>query len=1031
MPAQSVASSTARAVDPSRHRPRAGARSAGSALALLLRALAPVPMLAAAAAATAVAATAVAQPAAQRVVSGTVVTQAGQRPLADAQVGIEGTTLGASTDASGHFRIANVPGDTARLTVRHIGYQPTAMTVRVGAANVVIQMAERALELNQVVVTGTPGATQRRALGNAVTNIDAASVTEVAPIQSMQQLLNGRAPGVVVMPTSGAVGTGSLGNNPLLYVDGVRVNNASATGPASQSFGSSPISRLNDINPDDIESIEILKGPSAATLYGTEASNGVINVITKRGTTGAARWNVMVRQGVNYFRDWRNRFPTNYGVNPATKQLETLNMDSLVAGNGGDLFRNGRHQEAELAVNGGSPLFNYYASGSITDADGAEPSNYTRKYGTRVNLGITPSPKLHLTTSLGYVTGPTYLSAEAGFGGRVWTTLLATPTTYNTWQHGFYSGIPVRYDEVYKMWQDLDRFTASVTAEHTPISWFRHRLTIGFDRTAEGNNYLFPRIDSLVSDPTFGSDALGYRELGQATTTYRTVDYAATGTWNATKTLRFETSAGAQYYKNATDSLLAFGSVFPAPGLESVAATTSQKGQSQDFTEDATLGYYGQEQIAWNDRLFVTAAVRSDKSSAFGTKVGNVTYPKFSFSYVISEEPWWSGTPVLHALTSLRLRGAYGEAGKAPTTYAALRTFAPVSGPGDSPAVTPQYIGNPDLGPERGVETELGLDASAFDDRAGLAFTFYNKKTTDAILFQQLAPSIGFNGTQPFNAGGIRNRGVEVSLRGTPVRTDRFTWDLNATYNHNDNEVLDLLPGVNSVVYNTYSAGPVVMHKVGFPAFAFFDHRVVAAQLDGSGNAIKSSVMCDDGKGGSTPCYDASGSVVAPLVYVGQSVAPTDASLSTTFSFLRNFRLYGQLDLKSGQKKVDGNTRARCFFFGGRCIENFDPLHADPIRVAQVQSNRALAPMVTTDGSFAKLREITLAYTIPEPIARRAHATRASLALSGRNLHTWTNYAGFEPEAMFNGGSRGGNIAFEQTTLPQLTSWLLTLNVGF
>ncbi|MEO6878431.1 MAG: TonB-dependent receptor, partial [Gemmatimonadaceae bacterium] len=511
--------------------------------------------------------------------------------------------------------------------------------------------------LDAVVVTGTAGAQAKRELGNAVTTVDAAAAVQAAAIPSMQTLLNGRAPGLVVMPTSGAVGTGSqvrirgiasfsLGNNPLLYIDGVRVNNAAASGPSNQAFGSSSISRLNDINPEDIESIEVLKGPSAATLYGTEASNGVINVITKHGNnSGAAHWNAVVRQGVNYLKDWKSIFPTNYGLSPVTGQIVPVSMDSLIAGNKGDLFQTGRHQESQLSVSGSSGVFNYYASGNLLETQGAEPTNFERHYSGRLNLGITPSPRFHVTTAMGYVTGPTNLSAEAGYGGRVYSTLLATPTKYGkgptdyaSWHHGFYSGIPYQYDSVYKMWQDLDRFTANATFENNPTDWFKHRLTLGIDRTNEGNNYYFPRLDSLSHLSSFSGDALGYRELDQNTITYRTIDYSASATWNPKPAYRFVTSGGAQYYHDATLSLGANGSVFPVPGLQSVNATTQSKSQSQDFFDDATLGYYLQEEIGWRERLYLTAAARWDNSSAFGANVNKVVYPKFGLSYVVSDE---------------------------------------------------------------------------------------------------------------------------------------------------------------------------------------------------------------------------------------------------------------------------------------------------------------------------------------------------------------------------------------------------------
>lgn len=975
-------------------------------------------------------------------VSGRVRAAGTDEPLAGAQIIVAGGTQRTATDNQGLFRITGLRGTTVTLDVRRIGYHSQRVSARVGQTDLVVTLTSNPASLAAVVVTGTVGATEKRELGNAVTTVDASAVTQAVSIPSMQSLLNGRAPGVVIMPTSGAVGTGSqvrvrgiasfsLGNNPLLYIDGIRVNNAAATGPANQSFGSSSISRLNDINPEDIQSIEVLKGPSAATLYGTEASNGVINVITKHGATGAARWNAVIRQGANYFQNWKSRFPTNYGPIGGTGPIVAVSMDSLINANGEDLFRTGRNQESELSVAGGAGGVDYYASGNLLESQGAEPSNFQRRYSGRLNLGLNPTPQLRITSAMGYITGPTYLSAEAGFGGRVFSTLLATPTTYgNRFRHGFHSGIPVQYDSVYKMWQDLDRFTANVTFEHTPATWLRQRLTLGLDRTNEGNNYFQPRNDSLNLSPSFSGDALGFRELDQVTTTYRTIDYSASATWNPTSTLRTVTSGGAQYYHDATNTLSAFGSVFPFPGLESVNATTQNKGQAQDFFDDAALGYYAQEEFAWRERLYLTAALRWDNSSAFGANVNKVVYPKYSLSYVASDDDFWKNNSLLSRVNSFRFRAAYGEAGKAPGTYDALRTFSSVSGPGDSPAVTPLTIGNPNLGPERGKEYEIGFDAGLWGDRVSYEVTKYHKRTTNAILFQQLPPSIGFSGSQPFNAGAILNQGWEHALHVSAYRGNDINWDLTFNYATNDNKVESLYQGSGFV-----TAGQFLRHTVGFPAFGWWERQLVSAQVDSLGRGIKSTMQCADGNGGNTPCYNASGSLVAPLVYLGRSTPPREGSVSTTVSFLKNFSVYTMVDFKNGSKKLDGNTRVRCLFFGGRCKENFPqafPANTlDPIREAEVNSNQQLLDFIITKDNFAKWRELTIAYNVPEQYARMMRAGHATVSVSGRNLHTWTSYQGFEPEAMFLGGSRGGNASWEQTTLPQLTTWIVTFNLGF
>jgi TonB-dependent SusC/RagA subfamily outer membrane receptor len=251
-------------------------------------------------------------------VAGVVIGTGGQ-PVAGANVLVTGGTQRAMTDSVGRFTLSGLSGDEVSLEVRRLGFQVARRQVRVGATNLQIPLVEASVALDAVVVTGTAGAQARREIGNSITRVDASAATELGTVGNVQQLLTARAPGVYVNPSSGVVGGGSrmrvrgasslsLSNEPLVYVDGVRINSQPATGPINQAFGtvagqSGGISRINDINPDDIESIEVIKGPAAATLYGTEASNGVIQIITKKGAAGRSGWNFTRGKGADYIPD--------------------------------------------------------------------------------------------------------------------------------------------------------------------------------------------------------------------------------------------------------------------------------------------------------------------------------------------------------------------------------------------------------------------------------------------------------------------------------------------------------------------------------------------------------------------------------------------------------------------------------------------------------------------------------------------------------------------------------------------------------
>jgi len=453
-----------------------------------------------------------------------------------------------------------------------------------------------------------------------------------------------------------------------------------------------------------------------------------------------------------------------------------------------------------------------------------------------------------------------------------------------------------------------------------------------------------------------------------------------------------------------------------------VDATTQNRTGLQTYVNNTTVGIYGQEQIAWKDTRFFTFGLRADDNSAFGENFNLVYYPKVSGTWVLSDESFFH----LPAVNTLRVRAAYGQSGQQPEQYAALRTFNPVTGPNDVGTVTPGTVGNEDLGPERSGELELGFDAGFLDDRLGLEFTYFNQHTRDAILLREIAPSTGFTGSQWVNAGRIENSGVEITLRGTPYQSENVRWDLGFHVATDHNEVVSL----GDVTSEDFvQAGSYVRHKIGYPVGSWFSQRVVSATMDADGNVPKSAMVCDDGAGGTTPCYSASGALVAPQVYLGRNIPKVDGGLNTTVTLFDKLELFAQVDFKTGYKKLDGNQRVRCFFFD-LCRENYVPQDYDPVQMAELQYG--LVDVLIHDASFAKLREISATYNFPAELAGQVGARTLSLTVAGRNLFTWTNYPGLEPEATFNGGSRGGSYSlWEQDVLPQLAQFIATLRVGF
>ena len=947
---------------------------------------------------------------------------------------LEGTRLGAVTGEGGRYRIANVPAGTHTVRARRIGYASAGRQVTVaagGSATANLTLEPAVASLDEVVVTGTAGGEQRRSIGNAVTTINADEAKSKSAAQNVSSLIGARAPGVIIAATTGRLGAGpaiqirgrnsiGLDNSPLLYVDGVRVNNATAAGPVGVSGrlggqASNVSGRLNDINPEDIESIEIIKGPAAATIYGTEAANGVIQIITKKGSSGRAQTSVRVENGLIRFLDAEDRLPTNYAKDTDGNIIEWNGVRSE-AENGTPLFRTGQTRTYNLSLAGGRDLARYYLSGAYQNDFGVEPNNSLRQFTFHANLNLSLSEKVEVGTSVNFVNMSSHLGADVGASamlGAVAGHSLLFPAA-----RGFYPNFPPEVPQtLYDNAQGVNRFTGSTTTTHRPTDWFTQRLVVGLDQTGDDSraieHFAGPDLARFI-----GSAAAG-GSIGQTLrrSTIISADYAGSVKANVTRALTTTASLGGQFFKTELNSSFLGGIGFPGQGVETVSAVAQPVTSTQTQTINTTIGAYGQEQLGWNDRLFLTGALRVDNNSAFGSQLKWVTYPKVSLAWVVNEEPMWRVNSIVN---TMKLRAAYGESGRQPAAFTALRTFSPAQGPGGSSAVTPNSIGNADLKPERGKEIELGFDSRLFD-RLSLDFTWFNKKTFDEIINQPIAPSSGFSGSQYANLGRVDNRGVEVLATLQAITRPNFSWEITGNYATNRDVIKDL-GGIGGTVI---SAGQT--NVVGGPIGGIYTRRVVSADRDPvTGKAI--NVLCDAG-GGQAPVA----CPTAPFQFIGTPTPRTTGAVGNTFWIGKQLRLYGLLDFKRGHRVLNSNEQIRCMGLAGAplCRANYYPLEYDPVYLAE-RVGTAAAQGITDQyyqpGDFVKLRELSATYVVPE---RLLHGlTRAAVTLAGRDLHTWTKYAGIDPEASV------ANIATSSTTadqglIPPLTRFIASINLTF
>ena len=464
-------------------------------------------------------------------VAGTVVAQGNQRPLAGVEVGVAGTPgKGTVTDASGRFRVTGLTGPTVVLNVRFLGFRPLTDTVQVGTTDLRIEMSERVIELNSVVVTGTAGGAQVRELGTSVAVVNAADIQAQTAVPTVQGLITGRAPGVDVISATGQVGAGSqirvrgvgsfsLSGTPLVYIDGVRTNNGQ-TGI---------VSRFNDIAPEEIASIEVLKGPAAATLYGTEAARGVINIITKRGTPGSSAYNFSAQTGNMWFDNAEGRMRTNYWLNPVTNDVWSINMVKSEKARGTPLFRTGDTYNFTASASGGAGIYRHFIGGEFSQAEGIVASNERTQKNARANLSVVPSSKLSIETSAGY------LNEQDDHGGRGRLRRSDLGSVRVAAAHGGRVPVPVhapcravadgraaassrrrKSTQQTSNWQDVRRFTGSASIKYDPVPWLSNRFLIGTDYTHGGHQLAAALPDGLghrlfpglaVRRTAFGDDA--------------------------------------------------------------------------------------------------------------------------------------------------------------------------------------------------------------------------------------------------------------------------------------------------------------------------------------------------------------------------------------------------------------------------------------------------------------------------------------------------------------------------------------------
>ncbi|MFN8572165.1 MAG: SusC/RagA family TonB-linked outer membrane protein [Gemmatimonadaceae bacterium] len=943
-------------------------------------------------------------------VSGTVSGEAGQ-PLPNAQIQIVGTRLGTRTGDNGRYTLVNVPVGAVRLRAMLIGHRPEDASINVRSGQTTTQdftLRTQALSLDAVVVTGAAGAARNRELGNSVSQINLSEVK--LPPSNVGQLLQGQGPGLQVMPSSAGAGSGSMirlrgnvsvamSNQPLVYVDGVRIRsdgyarNVPPTGSDLRS-GNDVASPMNDINPSDIDRVEIIKGAAAATLYGTEAAAGVIQIFTKSGRSGKPVWTFNVDQGfvhaLPFGPDMSEAPPSDtiYGcavVQPCSGTLQAYRDSfpsrfsglptrgvSRAGGTSRYLFidpwlRNGLQQRYSLSVGGGGDALKYFVSGTTTNEDGVLPNDNEKRNSVRGNFSFTPVANLLFSWNTSY-TKDEIANTAAGNN--------AHGLTLNAFRRDRNYASNDRPEIVAKMLdQDLnsfiDHFITGGSIAWSPSTKLTNKLTLGYDLAQIENRNLRPF--GFVSAPTgiISDRRNSYQNI--------TVDYVGNFVQPIGDQLRSTISWGAQGITTENRETSAYGENFPGPGEPTVTSAGTTLG-FEARSRVINAGGFGQLLLDYKNRYFLTAGLRIDGNSAFGRSFGLQQYPKVSFSWVASEESFW---PKWNP--ELKLRLAWGQSGRAPGAFDAVRTWDPV-GWGGQPAFFTRNVGNDKLGPERTSEIEAGFDAAFFGDRLTTNFTYFTRRIDDALFNARQIPSLGFLNSQLQNVGSMKSSGIELSADAPIIRTKNYEWTVGGSVYTTSSEVISL--------------GGAADFSLGNFGWIMKGQPIPVIRTD--------QCLTNPNAKGADPVISTD---PKDCVY-GPNLPNKTFGIRTSITLPHRITLSAIGEYEAGHYIYDGaayNAVVRSVRWPG-CYNFYTLQESNRLAEATaLDKARCTVSLTRADyfiypADFFKLRDVSL--VIPVPRRWTAGVSSANLTIAARNAVKWVNkdFPVFDPETGNNGG---------------------------
>lgn len=957
--------------------------------------------------------TAAAAAAQQRSISGRVASAVSDEPVAGATVAVVGTAISAVTDASGQFTLS-APEGAATLLVRAIGYKRRTVPVPAGQNTVAVSLEQDIFNLEAVVVTGQATAVEQRNLPQAVSVVTSQTL-ERAPASTIESALQGKIAGALIQSNSGAPGGGAQINlrgvstingsvDPLIVVDGLVISNASignninaitaAAAGGNASNQDNPVNRIADLNPADIDRVEVLKGASAAAIYGSQASNGVVMITTRRGTTGAPKFHLTQR-----FGQFRVAHFMRSRVFADSAEAVTVYTDSALVGQlcnlPGDACPNfdnisalwNQHDlssETDASISGGTDQTRYFLSGLLKHDAGIAPHTGYSKQAIRANLDQVLGTRwtLAVSTQVIHSYSERGISNNDNSGTSPYLVFPLTPSFVDLRpvngvypDNPFERSNPIQTYALFRNKEDVWRALGAGTLRWEAVSGERQSLrftaTGGLDYFEQRNDILSP--PNLEFEPNDGQP--GTIVLGKASNLNLNLLVNAVHTYiPASGGLQATTAVGLQYVDRAPNTTNIVGRNVLL-GQTNVDKATNIS-LTQVLQPQRDLGLFAQEEIlAMDQRLLLTLGVRADRSSRNGDVNKYNLYPKAAASYRF--------TDIGGGGDELKVRAAVGQTGLQPAFGHkwTVNNTGVVSGILGS--FTGTFVGDSGIKPERQTEIEGGFDATLMDGRLNASVTVFNKTITDMLLIPSLALSTGRT-QRVFNGGKLRNRGVELGAGYAVAQSPELNWIIRATFFANRSKVLEL---------------PV-------PAF----------QVGGFGTSL-GAFQIEEGKSATQ--------IVGSEGVVGDATPDFQMSFSTDLDYKR--WTVGMLwDWKKGGDVI--NLTDLLFDLFGN---SEDWSTAGQQRFTDF-GNGLTQPYVQ-DASYLKLRELSLSYRLPSSAVAQLFGSRvkdARITFSGRNLIRITDFHGNDPEVS-NFGNQAIARNIDVAPFPPSRSFFLSVDLDF